>query len=723
MSLAVLSIDLEARLAKFEQGMDRAGRLLEKLGSNASTAGGRITAVFAGSFLASAAEEGIKRMIGLFPQLIEGVAKFQDLADETGASAEGLARFQTAADVSGVSVETIAGLTVKLTSNLSKLTDESKGAGQALANLGIPIEEFKNLSPDEQIVKLSAAFNSFADGSAKTSNALALFGKSGAQVLKFFKEFGDGSDAFVRLTNQQIAAADAFGDAAAKQSSEFKQAAQVIAVQFLPAITAIKSAVGEAAAEFVKARSGAKDLSDDKSLREWGFDVAIALGEAVDGIDFLVRRAVIGAKTLGAAGLAIKEAFTPGLLRDSEVSRMEALSDLWKAYSADVKSTLAGQLSLADKIKARADAVRTTDRVPESMKDTRGGSGDLRAGLKAASVGDGDKVKKAAESINYLDKALADMIERTDTVKLSIIGAQLENLAKAAAGGLDPKVVEQVQRMLSPPLGPNAGPQISDEMKRLNDLLLQTDSAKLAAASKDAAILRDELSKTAAGTAKYEQLQDALLDVETAIDALAKTFPNLTAKVDESAIAMQQTIEGALGDSLRSALRGNFDDIGKMWGNLLLDMAARAATAQLMDKLFGAVGAGGTRTGGGWLDDAAKWFSAIQGSANGNAFGRGGLYAFANGGVVSGATPFTFGGGKLGVMGEAGDEGVFPLKRGRDGKLGVAATGGSRAPVVNNYVTVNGDVGQQTMAMVNAAMAKNTQQLLRGFKTGTVGAG
>lgn len=54
---------------------------------------------------------------------------------------------------------------------------------------------------------------------------------------------------------------------------------------------------------------------------------------------------------------------------------------------------------------------------------------------------------------------------------------------------------------------------------------------------------------------------------------------------------------------------------------------------------------------------------------------RQGAKAFANGGVVSGATPFGYGGGKLGVAGEAGAEAIMPLTR-IGGKLGVLAMNG-----------------------------------------------
>ena len=54
-----------------------------------------------------------------------------------------------------------------------------------------------------------------------------------------------------------------------------------------------------------------------------------------------------------------------------------------------------------------------------------------------------------------------------------------------------------------------------------------------------------------------------------------------------------------------------------------------------------------------------------------------------------------------GVRGEAGAEGILPLKRGPDGRLGVSAYGGAAsgasgaAPQVNIYLTDNGQSSQQ----------------------------
>ena len=57
----------------------------------------------------------------------------------------------------------------------------------------------------------------------------------------------------------------------------------------------------------------------------------------------------------------------------------------------------------------------------------------------------------------------------------------------------------------------------------------------------------------------------------------------------------------------------------------------------------------------------------------------GNVVPFASGGVVSAPSYFPMG-RNVGLMGEAGSEAILPLQRSADGRLGVAASGGS-APV------------------------------------------
>ena len=97
--------------------------------------------------------------------------------------------------------------------------------------------------------------------------------------------------------------------------------------------------------------------------------------------------------------------------------------------------------------------------------------------------------------------------------------------------------------------------------------------------------------------------------------------------------------------------------------------------------------------------DVAGNFLVSLFSANGNAFGVGGVKMFANGGVVDSPTLFNYSGG-TGIMGEAGPEAIMPLKRNSQGKLGVQVSGGSSGNVSiqqNFHISANGDESVRTI--------------------------
>jgi len=94
--------------------------------------------------------------------------------------------------------------------------------------------------------------------------------------------------------------------------------------------------------------------------------------------------------------------------------------------------------------------------------------------------------------------------------------------------------------------------------------------------------------------------------------------------------------------------------------------------------------------------------------ANGLVVAKNGIVPYAKGGIVDKPTYFPFAKG-VGLMGEAGPEAIVPLKRGRDGKLGVAGGGGTTTVNVSvdaKGTKVEGDGNQmaQLGIMISSAI-------------------
>ncbi|WP_275789832.1 phage tail tape measure protein [Pararhizobium gei] len=132
----------------------------------------------------------------------------------------------------------------------------------------------------------------------------------------------------------------------------------------------------------------------------------------------------------------------------------------------------------------------------------------------------------------------------------------------------------------------------------------------------------------------------------------------------------------ALTGALASATRGGkgLEDVLRSAGLRLTDIALSAGLKPLEGLLGSAISGLAGSLGG------------ATGFANGGVPGR--VTPFAAGGVVSMPTYFPMG-GQVGLMGEAGSEAILPLKRGSDGALGVAASGGGQPVNVVFNVTAN----------------------------------
>lgn len=328
MAAGSIIIDLLMRTGSFETDTKRAEKSLEGLKRQVETIGASIGGLLVSGATAAAAA---------FSHLAKEAGEFKDLEEQTGETAENLASLSIAAAVAGVSVADVAGQMNRLTKNLTGVDDESKAAGAALSALGIPLEDFKRLSPAEQIDKLSEAFNGFADGSQKTAVALALFGKQGAQMLNLFKELDAEGGRRVILTQQQIEQADDYADKQAKLNATIREYARAAATDVVPALNELSSAAKEIVAEFAGIDDAGKKLAGDSPVKEFAEGVVSALAFVIDAGQGVARVFQTIGKTIGAESAALS-ALASGELKQAKNIIAEAQEDIDRLLNAELFS-------------------------------------------------------------------------------------------------------------------------------------------------------------------------------------------------------------------------------------------------------------------------------------------------------------------------------------------------------------------------------------------------
>jgi tape measure domain-containing protein len=189
----------------------------------------------------------------------------------------------------------------------------------------------------------------------------------------------------------------------------------------------------------------------------------------------------------------------------------------------------------------------------------------------------------------------------------------------------------------------------------------------------------------------------------TLAENLKQIYTDLGTTIKDGVVgAIQGAIDGtkSLGEAAAGVLRNI--------ANRMLDIAVNMA-------LFGSISGMGSK-GGGLLG----LIPGLDKRAKGGVYAQNGIQPFARGGIVNGPTLFPFAKG-IGLMGEAGPEAIMPLRRGRDGNLGVMSSGGGTTNVVVNVdasgSSVEGDQ-QQAKALGNAISAAVQSELVKQKRPG-----
>ena len=248
-------------------------------------------------------------------------------------------------------------------------------------------------------------------------------------------------------------------------------------------------------------------------------------------------------------------------------------------------------------------------------------------------------------------------------------------------GGLQERFPERYAQIVS-----DKDLEIAEQINKINQLRIKQ------------AELNDEIDNTVKKTDGMGAKSNFVWDnMKAGANSYFESIKDVGKQIQETMENAFKGMEDALVNFVMTG-KMNFADFARSIIADLTRMFIRAQMLSMFRGLGSLFGGGGTTaiegavTTPNWGGGRTRITNAL-----GNVYAQNGIVPFAKGGIVSQPTIFPFKNG-IGLMGEAGEEAVMPLRRGKDGRLGVEASGAGVGNIVVNVdasgSSVEGDAGQ-----------------------------
>lgn len=654
MALATLSIDLEARIAKFAEGMDKAARLTEQQAAKIEAISERAR----GFGEALGVSIGTALSVAGFTQFIRNSADaldaMNDIKDATGASIENISGLEQVALRTGGTIEQVASILTKFNAVLAEAKPGS-GTDEVLKSIGLNAEELRRLDPAEALQKTARALAGFADDANKARIIQDLFGKSVKEVAPFLADLAEQQRLLGTATSEQAAEAEKFNKQLALFQTNATNAGRAIATKLLPQINELLSKLNG---------------NDPK-------------GSILAGMGFNDRG-------LQLTNLAGKDAKLQEAKRYLEAVNSESLlsnvaPDYMRARREKAQRDVDAAQAEFDRAKFKLDEIGRIAQQDALMSGYVPRYSSEKPSLPDVSAFGSTKTPKASRAVKaaadpmdkYRDGLLARITEEWDQVgeaqraALADLDAYIEKL-----GGEKDRATEQAmsraQQYYEQAMTP--AERLAAAQAEINKLWEQGAfvSDALATADQKRAAALAEISR------QYEEQQDKL----GALSDVAKSFSDVLMRAVENGDDLAKGLE-------RIAMKALvFDPLSKGIEQMFSSLASAMTSS----------GGGAGPAGGGGVDLASLAIKV------GSMF-FGGFFA------EGGEPPV----GKVSVVGERGPELFIPKSAGS--VVPNHALGGTTVQVVN-HVTAGAQIGHADLAAAMAVTKQQTEasvlRMLRG---------
>ncbi|HNM76617.1 MAG TPA: hypothetical protein PKN13_15020, partial [Accumulibacter sp.] len=239
-NLGSLVVSLEANIARFETDLNRAEAVAKGAFDRIAKAGEVATAATKALGLAIvglSAGVGISTLVGKFEQVTESLSRLKDMSEKTGASVENLSALAGVAKITGQSIDLVEAGMTRLAKSLSGADDEAKGAGHALAELGLSAAKLRTMDTASSYKEIADKLAEYRDGMGKTALVQDIFGKSGAQQIPILKALAENGDLVAKSTTEQADQAREYIQTLNRLTAAKDALYKVISVQLLPVVS------------------------------------------------------------------------------------------------------------------------------------------------------------------------------------------------------------------------------------------------------------------------------------------------------------------------------------------------------------------------------------------------------------------------------------------------------------------------------------------------------
>ena len=665
-----------------------------------------------GGFATAIAGSAIVAGLGaIVKQSIDAGDELFNLQAKTGVAANALIGIGNAAKLADVDLGTLGKGLTKLNVNLVNAAEGNEDLARKFQALGVSVKDTNGqvVPADKALKQIADRFADMPDGAQKAAAAVALFGKSGTELIPLLNEGAASMEKFTYKVGEDFAArSDLFNDTITELSIKTQGFGLELTDALLPALqsilevfadlfdtdqdwtalfdvikvglravatviyasiklvdVAIKNVVAyfEAVGQVLQGNfSGARDIVQNRIgalLKQaqqdfaqiqkiWTDSPSPGTGRRSGGRGMALDTSAADAKRAADSKRAANEAERQQQKRNNLTQQLIDLQESLRRKVQDSNAAFAnvGGTPVEKLLVDRADAIRENERTVDDLTQQV-----LKLFRDVKAAGGEMNVKPFEALINQLSEANTNLAQQEFTQGLIDLLPSLQEY--------DNKIAE-IKR----------GKVELTELEKLNAQvnLLQLDilAATNPALAEHVRLLRERAAALDDTNKKQKEQEDSFgANFAEKIKAYYQSISNFGAQVGEAVVNTFQGLEDQLTNFVTTG-KLNFADLAN---SIIADIARIAIRQAIIAPLLKGVG-------------------GIFGItfANGGVFAQNGIQPFARGGIVDKPTLFPFANG-TGLMGEAGPEAILPLRRGRDGRLGVDAGGGGGG--IN--VTVNVD--------------------------------